>query len=717
MNKINYHIVFYTVILALCFMLSPLNSYASETPTRTLSDGVYVIKSKIDNKYVLDVLGASKDDSTNIQLYEYSNDPQKQFKVTYLDDGYYSIVAMHSEKSLDVESAGSTNGTNLQQYYSNGTDAQKWIIKDEGNGYYSIISKCNGLYVDVDSGKAQNYQNVQMYWGNGTDAQKFKFEIIDNTKNEQNDNNNNTVVKPTGSKTIEDGMYEIHSSINSDFVLDVLAGSRENFANIQLYKKANVNQQKFTVKYQGDGTYSIIALHSNKAMDVAYGQSTIRTNVQQYEQNDTDAQKWIIKDEGNGYYSIISKCNGLYVDVDGAIANYGTNIQMYSGNGSAAQKFTFVEASNKVQINNPSRYPGYLEKLQELKNNHPNWNFEFIYTGLTFDEAVSGEYAVRKRNLVPKSYGAYSNWVADDDRTLYDSGWYAASRAAIAYQMDPRNFLNYTNIFQFKYVNEFNDDSVSISKLNDRVSGTILSGYGSDIYYACRNTNVDPYYIVARIIQEGGGSTLRMTRSEGTYYNPFNIGASGDGINNIINNAYESARNRGWNTMQKAIEGGIAFLKNNYLESYQNTLYTNKFDIDKRHGGSLYAHQYMQNLFAAQSESQNLRSYYEREGAIDSSFTFIIPLYENMGASASSHPTVTGNTICNYSVVIKTNDGDGCYIRKGPGTSYSALGAYMDGTQLIVIDNVTYKNTNGYDWYKVVLPDGSQGYIPSKFIR
>ena len=145
--------------------------------------------------------GASKNNGANVQLYEYSVAAQRRFKIKYLGDGYYSIIAEHSNKALDVKDASKQKGANVWQWEQNGTDAQKWIIKDAGNGYYSIISKCNGLYVDVTNASAANHTNIQMCDGNGLNAQKFKFEK---------------------DRTIEDGTYVIRSSINQKFVLDVL---------------------------------------------------------------------------------------------------------------------------------------------------------------------------------------------------------------------------------------------------------------------------------------------------------------------------------------------------------------------------------------------------------------------------------------------------------------------------------------------------------------
>ena len=185
--------------------------------------------------------GASKNNGANVQLYEYSADNQKRFKVTYLGDGYYSIVAVHSNKALDVKDASKQKGANVWQWEQNGTDAQKWTIKDVGNGYYSIISKCNGLYVDVTNASATNYTNIQMCDGNGLNAQKFKFEKVqasttgsdsnnNNTNNSNNNNNNTEITIPAGTKTIEDGTYVIRSSINQKFVLDVLRSIKKQWS-------------------------------------------------------------------------------------------------------------------------------------------------------------------------------------------------------------------------------------------------------------------------------------------------------------------------------------------------------------------------------------------------------------------------------------------------------------------------------------------------------
>ena len=748
------------------------------TGKKTIEDGTYIIKSAINNNYVLDISGASKSDGGNIQIWTNSSVSQQRFVIKYLNNGYYSITSSNSGKVLDVTSAGKSSGTNVQQWGYNATDAQQWMIKDESDGYYSVISKCNNLYLDVSSGIAKNGTNIQVYAGNDTNAQKFKFEKYEEGK-------------ITGKKTIEDGTYIIKSAINNNYVLDISAGSKQNGGNLQIWTNSNVAQQRFGVQYLNNGYYTITSINSDKVLEVVDGSKQPATNVQQYTSNGTDAQKWVIKETGDGYYYIISKCNGLYLDVNNADAKNGTNIQVYTGNNSKAQKFIFEEVKTTINIDT-TKYPGYKEKIEALIEAHPNWNFELLYTGLSLDEVVSGEAKVHSRNLVPSDKSG--EWICSVCGTKpYDSGWYCASEKATAYYMDPRNFLDEVNIFQFQDVNEYISGVFTLEGIQNQINNTYLQNYANDIDTACRNKNVNPYYIISRLIQEQGrnGTTIGKGMDGGdgkTYYNPFNIGASGNGWNEIYANALARAKKEGWDTMEKAIEGGITFCKANWLENYQNTLYQNKFDIDTRNGTSLYTHQYMQNLMGAYSEAQLLQGMYANTGKINSYFTFIIPVYENMSSTVSQLPSnsseiypmdveTTGTNInvrkeantnsavirtisekgtkllsiergintnwqkviftdgtigyvsgtylkqiddqvnCNIRAKVKTNDGYGCNTRLGPSTSIQK-GPYLDeATEVTIINKGTYNNIDGYNWYRIRLSDGRQAFIPGKYLK
>ena len=150
---------------------------------------------------------------------------------------------------------------------------------------------------------------------------------------------------------------------------------------------------------------------------------------------------------------------------------------------------------------------------------------------------------------------------------------------------------------------------------------------------AGEKANLDPYFIASRLIQEQGRKGTVLSRGYEyngiTIYNPLNIKATGNSSEEILENAAKYAYEQGWNTLEKALIGGVEFVKEGYMNKGQNTLYLQKFDIVNS-DQSLYTNQYMQNLLAPMSEANNMLEIYKASNTVDSALNFIIPLYENM---------------------------------------------------------------------------------------
>ena len=314
-------------------------------------------------------------------------------------------------------------------------------------------------------------------------------------------------------------------------------------------------------------------------------------------------------------------------------------------------------------------------------------------------------------------------WVCSTCGTqLYDSGWYCASEKAIAYYMDPRNFFDEVNIFQFQDVNEYLDEACTLEGIKAKVKGTYLEKYADDIEKACRNTNVNPYYIIARLIQEQGNNGTQIGRGmdggDGkTYFNPFNIGAQ---VGNDFATALAKAKEQGWDSMQKGIEGGITFVKQNYLDAKQNTLYLNKFDVNPNSPGGFYTHQYMQNLSAAYSEARTFRGAYADTGTLDNTIKFIIPVYENMPESPAAKPTGSGSSTDPSFPAISDQGPKNVQVfdiqttlkvRSGPGQEYAEIEKLQNGTILLSIE----RYVNG--WQKVITPSGTVGYCSGEYLQ
>ena len=303
---------------------------------------------------------------------------------------------------------------------------------------------------------------------------------------------------------------------------------------------------------------------------------------------------------------------------------------------SKKQKYVEYDGENLSE----SKYPGYKELIDELKQEHPNWTFTLFYTKLDWNEVIENEghkdNIKNPLNLIPDSNEYPEDWRCEIDKDKrFDNGtWLCASNKAIECQMDPRNILNDENVFQFKELN-YVENAQTEEGLEEITSNTFLEGedISNALIQAGKNANLDPYFIASRLIQEQGrkGSTLsRGYEYNGIIvYNPFNIRATGNSSEEILQNAGQYAYEQGWDTLEKAIIGGVEFVKEDYINNGQNTLYLQKFDIVNQ-DGELYTNQYMQNLLAPESEASNMLEIYEASNTVDSNLNFIIPLYENM---------------------------------------------------------------------------------------
>ena len=283
--------------------------------------------------YILDIDGAKQNSGANVQTCTKNNTKSQKINIKYLGDGYYSLKFEYSGKYLDVKDANIANGNNVWQYEWNNTDAQKWVIQEAESGYFKIISKCSNTYLTLSNEKTINGANIEINTLLENNSQQFKFNKVELIK---------------GTKTIEDGLYEIETKINTQKVLDVDGAKTASGANVQIYSRNNTRCQRANIKYLNDGFYTIQFEHSGKYLDVKDANIANGNNVWQYEGNNTDAQKWLIKEAENGYYNIISKCSETYLTIkdsrDADCANI--EINTYNIASKSSQMFKFNKINN-----------------------------------------------------------------------------------------------------------------------------------------------------------------------------------------------------------------------------------------------------------------------------------------------------------------------------------------------------------------------------------
>ena len=323
----------------------------------------------------------------------------------------------------------------------------------------------------------------------------------------------------------------------------------------------------------------------------------------------------------------------------------------------------------------------YFTKLKELHSLHPNWVFQALNTGLSWDEATMNESYIGKslisgsRDVAYRATdpGAY-NWDTDTWTALDGSSWFAAKRDTVSYYMDPRNFLNQTNIFMFEslsYSSTIHTKEVVQGILNNTfMSGSYSYNGGSisyaDTFMAAAGTSaVSPVHLASRVRQEQGTAGSSKAVAGGyisCWSNYYGIQFNGTNIFNFFNyGAYSGADpacnglvyatisdgsatdyRRPWNTRYASILGGSEKLGAGYINKGQNTMYLEKFNVNPAASTPKYTHQYMTNIEAPKSESTSSYNSYSSFNALSNPFLFIIPVYTGMPDSTSL-PSPLGN--------------------------------------------------------------------------
>jgi len=397
--------------------------------------------------------------------------------------------------------------------------------------------------------------------------------------------------------------------------------------------------------------------------------------------------------------------------------------------------------------NFPESYKPYLVELQKK---HPQWQFTAIYTGLNWYDVINSEN-VFGMNLVPKSYS--DNW-KNTTPGLYnieiDAGWVDSSRRALEYTLDPRNFLNDVRIFQFEGLS-YDERTNNIDGIEKILYGTefynrivqYLDSYGniitmqskySDlILNAARTSRVSSYHLASRIKQEVGPFLSHSSISGNVsgyrgLYNFYNIGATSSAETmGAIKNGLQYARDgKGasqavrdkylipWNTKERAITGGAIFIGSSYINRGQDCIYLQKFHVVDNSSNNLFWHQYMTNILAPYNEARSIYNGYINTGILNSSMSFVIPIFNDMPVIPVQSPSISDNDFISDNTRVYANVNTTLNVRTGPSTSYEVLTAISRNE---TVTRIGKGNQSGELWDRVLLQNGIVGYVYQSYLK
>ena len=229
------------------------------------------------------------------------------------------------------------------------------------------------------------------------------------------------------------------------------------------------------------------------------------------------------------------------------------------------------------------------------------------------------------------------------------------------------------NAFQFLRIDTYRD--INVDSLNSKLVGKgVLEGQGQNIANAARSKNIDPVYFIAQSILETGhgkstlakGVTITEIADESkplykvdeagnqilddkgnpiligyemiplsqptTVYNLYGIGAK-DNLPEFTNRAVilgtTYAYNKGWTSVEAAINGAASFVADTYIHSSkynQNTVYEFRFNPSKQN----MWHQYATDVAYADKVGNLMKQF--KDVYIGGEFTFDMPVYSQISA-------------------------------------------------------------------------------------
>lgn len=242
----------------------------------------------------------------------------------------------------------------------------------------------------------------------------------------------------------------------SVLVMDSYMGAVTPYINAYAYteRPATVNASTLNVRSGPGTTYSIVTKLANGASVTVID-----------EKNATDGALWYqIRFSNSGGQTVTGYVSKSYIKFPAAYTN---------------------DADFEAQLQAEGFPESYKIRLRELHAQYPQWVFRAQQTNLDWNTAVKEESQVGKTLVHTNSMsswksvtdGAYnwdtSSWVGYDG-----SSWVTASEEIVKYYMDPRNFLDETNVFQF-LTHTYDSGKHTVEGLQTMVKETFLSGQSS----------------------------------------------------------------------------------------------------------------------------------------------------------------------------------------------------------------------------------------------
>ncbi|MDD6043912.1 MAG: SH3 domain-containing protein [Eubacteriaceae bacterium] len=592
----------------------------------------------------------NKGKTVNVVLKAFDNAGNKWYKVKYNGKYYY----IRSSYVAPVTSAADTG------IIATGKITEEINVRTGPGTQYSIYKTLNsGTSVNIYGKPTDAYGTV---WYKIKLNDKYYYVCSDFVKLDSS--TENSADQPTkiatgvttdnyiNLRTGPGSGYSVYCTVNKGVTLDIYKKSTDSYGTVWykvLYKNSYfyicADYVKITSgSVDGSTTTYPVSGWTTDDVNVRKGAGTSYAKITTLSSGTKVTLTGTKKDTaGNIWYSIDYSGQTGYI-----IADYITTTK--PGSATNPSNSTIVSAAEfkKMLESFPESYRDGLTALHEA---HPTWRFTAKNTGLKWSDALAAQCRDYTVNLTTfkGAYRKVANGTYDFENHTYigfdGPNWVAASNQAVAFYMDPRNWLTESGIFMFENMS-YNGDTQTESVVRAILSKTAVPvSYSSTYMEAGQKYNISPVYLASKTYLELGSSDYMINGKYNGCYNAFNIGATDSADGSAANKGLQYAAGSGsygrpWNTLRKAILGGANFIARGYIANNQYTQYYERFNV--LNGiNCVGTHQYATAIHNAATLSSVTQSDYRNFGMLSTGFSFEIPVYENMPLTLCKAPSVS----------------------------------------------------------------------------
>ena len=308
-----------------------------------IPEGEYVIRFAQGPDYVLTLKNGNASNSNLVHLWKWRNDKSQKWKVTHTNGKIVIRSMVDNNYVLDVMDYKYANGTQIIVYTYHGNDNQLWTAERASNGSYMLKTAGNPNYcLDLRDGVAKNDNKIELWNVHNRFQELWVFEKASN------------MPKPvqTTTTTIADGEYVIKFAKNPEYVLTLKDGKASNSNLVHLWKWRNDNSQKWKVTHTNGKIVFRSMVNNNYVLDVKGSTYADDTQVQLYEYRSATNQLWIPELLNNGSYALMAAGNSDYcLDLDEGNAKNNNTIQIWRAHKGFQQQWLIEKAPTQTNSN------------------------------------------------------------------------------------------------------------------------------------------------------------------------------------------------------------------------------------------------------------------------------------------------------------------------------------------------------------------------------